>query len=301
MRIVIGIGGNALLQRGQPLEISAQRANVKKACEALKELTHEHEIIITHGNGPQVGLLALQAAAYKEVTVYPFDVLGAESQGMIGYLLAQELTNQLPNKNIVNVLTQVEVKIDDPAFLNPTKFVGPVYTEEQAQTLISERNWQFGKDGSYFRRVIASPLPQRILEINSIQALLNKDTIVICVGGGGIPVVRDLKGPYQGVEAVIDKDFATALLAEQLKADRLILLTDVEQVMNNWGTDDSSAIHDIKVTDLEKISFPSGSMGPKVKAACQFVHNTHHLAQIGSLSNANLIIQQLSGTTILPA
>ncbi len=299
MRIIIGIGGNALLQRGQPPEITTQRLNIKYACESIAELAQDHEIIITHGNGPQVGLLALQAAAYKEVTIYPFDVLGAESQGMIGYLLIQELMNQLPKKKVIALLTQIEVNVDDPAFLQATKFVGPVYTEEQIKILAKERHWQFAQDGQHFRRVVPSPLPQRILEITSIQSLVNLETIVICAGGGGIPVVRNSTGHYSGVEAVIDKDFATALLAEQLQADR-ILLTDVANVVKNWGKSTAESIGITHFTNLEKVSFASGSMEPKVKAACQFVRNTKGIAHIGLLSEAQLILQQMAGTTILP-
>lgn len=298
MRVVIGIGGNALLQRGQQLEIETQRFNIKQACASLAQIAEEHEIIITHGNGPQVGLLALQAAAYKEVTIYPFDVLGAESQGMIGYLLAQELKTQLPQKKIAVLLTQVEVDKEDPAFLHPNKFIGPVYNKKQADRLASSRRWQFAKDGDHFRRVVPSPLPQRILEMEIIQSLVNPKTIVICVGGGGIPVIHNSNG-YSGVEAVIDKDFATALLAEQLNAERLLLLTDVTNVMTNWGKPNASPIKTIRYSEIESLSFASGSMEPKVKAACQFVRNTKRIAQIGLLSEVRQILQQTAGTTVI--
>lgn len=298
MRIVIGVGGNALLKRGELPEMDIQRENVSQACRAIAKLADEHEIIITHGNGPQVGLLALQAAAYKEVPVYPFDVLGAESQGMIGYLLAQELRNQLPHKKVVCLLTQVEVNQNDLAFSHPAKLVGPIYNEQQASKLAKKYHWKFAKDGEHIRRVMPSPMPCNILEIKSIQALLDGHTIVICLGGGGIPVVRKL-GRYVGIEAVIDKDFSTALLAEKLDADRMLLLTDVTHVVNNWGEPDASPINTIHYKELAALSFASGSMRPKVAAACQFVQQTKRIAHIGALSDAKSILQQETGTTIL--
>lgn len=301
MRIFIGIGGNALAQRGQTLEVLTQRANVKKACEAIATLAHQHEIIITHGNGPQIGLLTLQSEAYKAVDPYPFDILIAESQGMIGYLLAQELKNQLPDKKIIVLLTQIEVAMDDPAFSTPTKFIGPVYTQKQMEALHAKHTWQFAKDGKFFRRVVPSPVPKNIVEIDSIKSLLHRDTIIICAGGGGIPVIQDsVTKQYSGVEAVVDKDFASALLAEQLKADRLLLLTDVSNVMLDWGKPSVSPLHVTHAGDLEKGSFATGSMGPKVMAVCKFVNNTQNMAHIGLLSEAERIIQRLSGTTILP-
>lgn len=301
MRIVVGIGGNALIQRGQTPEALTQRINIKKACEAIAALAHQHEIIITHGNGPQIGLLSLQSEAYKAVTPYPFDILNAESQGMIGYLLAQELMNQLPNKKIVVLLTQIEVAVDDPAFSTPTKFIGQVYTQEQVAILHSQHAWQFAKDGEFFRRVVPSPLPKNIVEIESIKSLLNEDTIIICVGGGGIPVVRDaITKQYSGIEAVIDKDFASALLAEQLQANRLLLLTDVSNIMLDWGKPSALPLQVAHVSELEQISFASGSMGPKVSAVCKFVNNTQNMAHIGLLSEAEKIIQQLAGTAIIP-
>lgn len=301
MRIVIGIGGNALIQRGQTPEILTQRANIKKSCKAISALAQYHEIILTHGNGPQIGLLSLQSEAYKAVSPYPFDILNAESQGMIGYLLAQELMNQIPHKKIVVFLTQIEVAMDDPAFITPTKFIGQVYTQEQIEELRSQHTWQFAKDGDFFRRVVPSPLPKNIVEIESIRSLLNNDRIIICVGGGGIPIVHDsITKQYSGVEAVIDKDFSTALLAEQLQADRLLLLTDVSNVMLDWGKSSAFPLQRTHASYLEKIAFASGSMGPKVTAACRFVNNSQRIAHIGLLSEAEKIIQQLAGTTILP-
>lgn len=300
MRIVIAIGGNALLQRGEPLEIDIQQQNIKKACAAISKIALEHEVIITHGNGPQVGLLALQAAAYQQGPTYPFDVLGAESQGMIGYLLAQEFINQLPAKKIVTLLTQVTVDQQDPAFKHPTKFIGPLYDQQQAEQLIAEHSWQFSREGAHFRRVVPSPLPRAIVEIETIRDLIAVKSLVICAGGGGIPVVRDNNNHYHGIEAVIDKDFTTALLAEQLNADRLLLLTDIPQVMLHWGEANATPVEKITYSELEQFSFAEGSMKPKVAAACQFVKNTQRLAHIGLLSEAEKILEQTAGTTIFP-
>lgn len=300
MRIVIAIGGNALLLRGQPLEIDNQRCNIKNACASIAQIAEQHEVIVTHGNGPQIGLIALQAAAYKQVTTYPLDVLGAESQGMIGYLLAQELKNQLPDQKIAVILTQVMVAPDDPAFNKPTKFIGPIYTKEEAQHLVEKCQWNFAKDGNHLRRVVPSPLPQEIVEIATIRALVNDKTLVICTGGGGIPIIRDSKNHYSGVEAVIDKDFATALLAEQLNADCLLLLTDVANVIASWGEPGERPIDIIKRQEIETLSFACGSMGPKVAAACQFVKNTSKIAHIGLLTDAIHIVQHKAGTTIVP-
>lgn len=299
MRIVVAIGGNALLQRGQSPTISTQRLNIKLACESIVKIAQNNEIIITHGNGPQIGLLALLADAYKSVKAYPFDVLGAESQGMIGYLLAQELKNQLPKKQIVVLLTQVAVASDDIAFLKPTKFVGATYSEEETKRISQTNNWIFANDGNAFRRVVPSPLPQRILEVESIKKLLHPETILICLGGGGIPVTQDSEGNYTGIEAVIDKDFSSALLAEQIQAERLVILSDVKNVMKDWGTANETPINKISHTELEAMLFTDGSMGPKVSAACQFVRKTNAIAHIGLLSETDQILQQTSGTTII--
>lgn len=298
MRIVIGVGGNALLLRHQSPQITVQRENVKKACQAIAKLTTKHQIILTHGNGPQVGLLALQAATYKKIEPYPFDVLGAESQGMIGYLLAQELKNQLPKKKIVVFLTQVEVDAHDPAFSHPEKFIGPVYTKKEAKDLAIRYQWKIAPDGDGFRRVVPSPLPKKILELEGIKLLTKKGYIVICAGGGGIPILSNGKGEYKGIEAVIDKDYTSVLLAEGLSADRLMLLTDVPFVMNQWRTANETPIKRLKPDDLQNISLASGSMKPKVSAACQFVKSTKKIAHIGLLSDAMKVIQQKTGTTI---
>jgi carbamate kinase len=290
MKIVIAIGGNALLQRNQKQDISTQRVNVKLTCQSIAKLAQDHQVILTHGNGPQIGLLALQET-------YPLDILSAESQGMIGYLLAQELRNQLPEHSISVVLTQVEVLTDDPAFLNPTKFIGPLYTKDQMQRLRQQYPWEFHLDGDKFRRVVPSPLPHKILEIDTLKSLSNSGFLVICAGGGGIPVVQK-EGQYQGIAAVIDKDFTSSLLAEALNADRLMILTDVSNVMLEWDTPTAKAIKKIKASELEQLTFTTGSMAPKVLAACQFVKHTQKIAHIGLLSEAEAMLNEMAGTVI---
>ena len=235
MRVVVGLGGNALLRRGEPLTHEAQHRNVIGAVAALREVANEHQIVVTHGNGPQVGLLAIQDEAMPGAGDFPLDVLSAETEGMIGYMLAQELRNQLPDRRVASILTQVEVDADDPAFTRPVKPVGPVYPRDQAEKLVGARGWRIAPDGSGFRRVVPSPAPLRLLEIDTLRLLVDAGTIVVCAGGGGIPVVFDGWGRVHGVEAVVDKDRAAALLAEELEADALLLLTDVEGVMEGWA------------------------------------------------------------------
>jgi carbamate kinase len=235
MLIVIALGGNALLKRGQSLEAEIQQRNISTATAAIAEIAREHQVVVTHGNGPQVGLLALQAEAYKQVRPYPLDVLGAETEGAIGYLLERELRNQLPERQVVTLLTQIEVDRDDPAFTRPTKPIGPLYTQAEAERLAAERGWAIAPEGNAYRRVVPSPEPHRIIELSAIRLLLQAGAIVICAGGGGIPVIVTAAGEIRGVEAVIDKDLATALLAEELSADVLLLLTDVDSVYLNWG------------------------------------------------------------------
>lgn len=297
MKLVIGLGGNAILKRGQPLSADNQIANIKKASKLIAQIASEHQIVLTHGNGPQVGLLALQAAAYSAESPYPFDILSAESEGMIGYLLEQQLTNLLPQRKIATLLTQVEVDSQDPAFQKPSKFIGPIYTEEEAKKLATQRGWKVAADGPHFRRVIASPMPQAILELATIRLLIEQEVMVICCGGGGIPIIRTERG-YHGVEAVIDKDWATALLAEKIGADRFILLTDVEAVFKDWGTPKAEAISQINTRDLEQYTFEAGSIGPKVAAVCEFVKKTGKKAHIGSLENALAVIEGNSGTLV---
>ena len=297
-KIVIALGGNALLRRGEPPTAAVQRGHAKEAMAAVAEVARDSEVILTHGNGPQVGLLALQAASYTDVAPYPLDVLGAESEGMIGYVLEQELENQLPGRNVVTVLTQVVVDIADPAFQNPTKPIGAVYTEEQAKKLAEELDWSIAPDNEHFRRVVASPQPLKIVELAAIRLLVEAGALVVCSGGGGIPVVLDEKGFLRGVEAVIDKDLAAELLARSLDADVLLMLTDVDAVVDGWGEPDAQPIRHATPQELRSRKFASGSMGPKVEAACRFVEATGGIAAIGSLEDAAAILAGTAGTTI---
>ncbi len=298
MRVVVALGGNALLRRGESADAAAQRHNITVAVDALAELTGSHELVVTHGNGPQVGLLALQGDAYAQVTPYPLDVLGAESEGMIGYLLDQELVNVLGTRPVATLLTQVIVDRDDPAFAQPTKFIGPVYSETEARQLAYARGWSVAEDGQHWRRVVASPEPRSIVELSTIRLLVEAGVLVVCVGGGGIPVVVDREGRLHGIEGVVDKDLAAALLAEGLGADVLLMLTDVPAVEAGWGTPQARRLGDVTAGELAGMSFASGSMGPKVRAACQFVERTGGLAAIGSLTEAAAILEGSSGTRI---
>jgi len=300
VRAVVALGGNALLRRGEPAEAAIQRAHVLEAASALVALAARDEVVITHGNGPQVGLLALEADAYKAVTPYPLDILGAESQGMIGYMLAQALGAELPDRDVVALLTQVLVDPGDPAFSRPTKPIGPVYAEREAHQLAAERGWTIAPDGAHFRRVVASPEPMGIVELDAIERLVAAGSVVICAGGGGIPVFAGGDGLH-GVEAVIDKDSTAALLAEELGAKRLIMLTDVSCVERDWGTPDATPIASATPDELRVLSFASGSMGPKVSAACRFVERTGGEAFIGSLSEVDLVARGEAGTRIARA
>jgi carbamate kinase len=297
-KIVVALGGNALLQRGEPPTAAVQRGHAKDAMTAVAAVAADNEVILTHGNGPQVGLLALQASAYADVAPYPLDVLGAESEGMIGYVLEQELENQLPGRNIVTVLTQVVVDADDPAFGKPTKPIGAVYTEEQARKLAAELGWSIAPDNSHFRRVVASPRPLKIVELAAIRMLVDAGALVVCSGGGGIPVVVDDQGALRGVEAVIDKDLAAELLARSLDADVLLMLTDVDAVVAGWGGPDAHPIRHATPAELRRLEFAAGSMGPKVEAACRFVEATGGTAAIGSLADASAILAGEAGTTV---
>ena len=301
--IVVALGGNALLKRSEPMTAEAQRANVRIACKALAPLAEEYNLVIAHGNGPQVGLLALQAAAYTDVEPYPLDVLGAQTQGMIAYMVEQELGNVLPfEKPIATVLTMVEVDPHDPAFDNPTKFVGPGYTETSAAALNAEKGWVFKQDGDAWRRVVASPEPKQIFELAPIRWLMEKGTVVICAGGGGIPTVYlpDGTRTLVGIEAVIDKDLAGELLAEKLGADVFIMATDAEGVYTGWGTPQQELMGYVTPEDLAKHEFAAGSMGPKVKAAVRFVNATGKRAAIGRLEDISLIARGEVGTNIVP-
>lgn len=299
-RLVVALGGNALLRRGEPLTADIQRMHAAEAMTAVAELVESHDVVLTHGNGPQVGLLALQAMAYTDVPPYPLDVLGAESEGMIGYVLEQELSNRLPGRTAVTVLTQVVVDADDPAFEAPSKPIGPVYTEEQARRLELERGWAIAEDGDHFRRVVASPEPRRIVELAAIRMLVDAGAIVVCTGGGGIPVTMSDAGTLHGVEAVIDKDLAGELLARSLEADFLLMLTDVGAVMRDWGTPDERPIGRTTPAELRQIQFANGSMGPKVAAACRFVEATGAKAAIGALDDAARIVTGAAGTLVEP-
>lgn len=301
MRVVVALGGNALLKRGEPMTADVQRKNVKVAAQALAPVAKEHQLVLSHGNGPQVGLLALQGAAYEEVDTYPLDVLGAQTEGMIGYMIEQELGNLLPFEvPFATILTMVEVDPDDPAFENPTKFVGPVYSEDEAKSLAAEKGWVVKPDGDYWRRVVPSPLPKRIFEIRPIKWLLEKGTVVICAGGGGIPTMykKDADRVLTGVEAVIDKDRATELLARELGADMYIMATDVDGVFLDWGTPHARIIRNSSPEELEAYDFAAGSMGPKVEAACNFVRQTGKRAAIGSLADIEAIVAGGAGTIV---
>jgi carbamate kinase len=299
--LLVALGGNALLRRGEPLEARLQQANIDRAAASIAGLADAYAIVVTHGNGPQVGLLALQAAAYKEVKTYPLDMLGAESDGMIGYLLEQSLHNALPDRATATLLTQVIVHPYDPAFKQPTKPIGPAYAEAEARRVAAKFDWTIAADGDYFRRVVASPEPQEIIELSTIKLLVAAGVVVVCTGGGGIPVVADERGALRGVEAVIDKDLSAALLAERLGAHFLLLLTDVEAVARNWGTAEASIIREGTPAELRQLSFESGSMGPKIEAACRFVEATRGIAAIGALDAATEIVRGVAGTRVVPA
>jgi carbamate kinase len=301
MRIVIALGGNALLKRGEAMTAGVQRSNIRVAAEAMAPIAAEHQLVITHGNGPQVGLLALQGAAYKPDEAYPLDVLGAETEGMIGYMIEQELGNLLPfEKPFATLLTMVEVDGNDPGFSDPTKFVGPVYDEAEANRIRSEKGWVFKLDGQKWRRVVPSPVPKRIFEIRPIRWLLERNTVVICAGGGGIPTMYDPKADRKlvGVEAVIDKDLCSELLARELDADLFIMATDAEAVFTDWGTPQAKRIHRANPDAISAFDFPAGSMGPKVEAACQFARLTGKTAAIGSLADIAGIAAGTHGTLV---
>ena len=304
MRVVVALGGNALLKRGEPMTADAQRDNIRLAAPPLADVAGRHQLVLTHGNGPQVGLLALQAAAYRASGTFPLDILGAETEGMIGYVMEQELGNLLPTEvPLATVLTMIEVDPADPAFDNPTKFVGPVYDKVDAERIGAEKNWVFKPDGPQWRRVVASPEPTRIFEIRPIRWLIEKNAVVICAGGGGIPTM------YQpgdgrtliGVEAVIDKDLASELLAREVEADLFVMATDVDGVYLDWGTDEQRKITTATTEELHRVDFAAGSMGPKVQAAIRFVERTGRRAAIGSLAEIAAIVNGDAGTQVVAA
>ena len=302
MRVVVALGGNALLRRGQPMTAENQRANVRVAAVAMAPIAVEHELVVTHGNGPQVGLLALQAAASHPDEVFPLDVLGAETEGMIGYLIEQELGNLLPfEKPLATILTMTEVDPDDPAFADPTKFVGPVYDESSAQELAAQKGWVFKPDGSDWRRVVPSPQPRRIFELRPVRWLLEQGAVVIAAGGGGIPTMY-VPGTRTlvGVEAVVDKDLASAVLAEQIGADLFVVATEVDAVYVDWGTPRQRAIRQATPDALSELSFPAGSMGPKVEAASAFVRATGKRSLVGALDQITELVAGQVGTAVEP-
>jgi carbamate kinase len=303
VRILVALGGNALLKRGEPMTADVQRANVRTAARSLAPVAKRHQLVISHGNGPQVGLLALQAAAYKEVEAYPLDVLGAQTEGMIGYLIEQELGNLLPSEvPFATLLTMIEVDGSDPAFRDPTKFVGPIYTDPDAEALAADKGWTFKRDGEHMRRVVPSPEPKRVFEIRPIQWLLERGVLVICAGGGGIPTawVPGEERTLAGVEAVIDKDLASALLARDLDVDLFVMATDVDGVYVDWGSPDQHRLDRVTPGVLRGQQFAAGSMGPKVDAALRFVEATGKRAAIGALDDIEQIVDGIAGTSVVP-
>lgn len=302
MRIVVALGGNALLKRGEPMTEKMQRFNIGNAVASVAALAKAgHSLVITHGNGPQIGLLALQAATGPKESAYPLDILGAETEGMIGYMIEQELRNHLaPGTRLATILTQTRVDAADPAFAAPTKPIGPGYDEAEARTLGDAHGWQFAPDGKKLRRVVPSPLPVEIIDLSVITLLVENGILVICTGGGGIPVVQEDTGGLSGIEAVIDKDRASALLAQELNADMLMLLTDVDAVYVDFGKPNARAISRAGASTFSKGGFSAGSMGPKVEAAASFAAKTGKPAAIGRLEDALAILEGTAGTTIEP-
>ena len=298
MIVVVALGGNALARRGEPLDIEVQRRNVERAAGAVAEIARHHWVVLTHGNGPQVGLLALRNEAYRLTPGDPMDVLDAASEGMIGYLLEQQLGRQMCADRLATLLTQVVVDPADPGFAHPTKPVGPVYTGGEGARLARQRGWTMAPDGDGVRRVVPSPQPIDIVELHAIRLLLWSGMLVICVGGGGIPVVPAPGGGFRGVEAVVDKDRSAALLATKLRADALLLLTDVDAVYTGFGTPAAAPVRRAGVAELRRLTLPAGSMGPKVEAACRFAEGGG-LAAIGSLEQAGAVLAGLAGTQVV--
>jgi carbamate kinase len=300
--VVVALGGNALLKRGEPMTVDVQRGNVKVAAAALADVARAHRLVLVHGNGPQIGLLALQAAAYPDVAPYPLDVIGAATAGMIGYMIEQELGNLLGyDVPVATILTRIEVDPADPAFNDPTKFVGPGFEADEIVALQRDKAWTFKLDGAKWRRVVASPQPKHIVWHRPIRWLLEQGTVVICGGGGGIPTMY-LPGTQTlvGVEAVIDKDRASGLLARELPADLFIIATDVDGVYLDFGTPQARRLQRTTPNELERYGFSSGSMGPKVEAACLFVRSTGKCAVIGALGDIGAIVAGNAGTRIEP-
>jgi len=300
MRLVVALGGNALAKRGEPMTADRLRANVKESCQALAKLAREHEMVITHGNGPQVGLLALQNLAYQDVAAYPLDILGAETQGMIGYVIQQELSNALAGeREVAAIVTTTVVDENDPAFHRPTKLIGPTYSAQDAAEAASEYRWTIAKDGNAFRRVVPSPEPISIVQTPLVRTLLDNGTLVVCVGGGGVPVKLDGKGRQIGMQAVVDKDAASATLAAELEADTLIMLTDGEFVSENWGTPEQRDILTASPEAISELAFAEGSMKPKVDAAIR-VAKAGGRVLIGPLDRLDDLLARKVGTEIRP-
>ncbi|MCL4114338.1 carbamate kinase [Vibrio lentus] len=295
--VVVALGGNALLRRGEPLEADVQRRNIETAVKTISEIAKVYNVVLVHGNGPQVGLLALQGLEYKKVNPYPLDVLGSETQGMIGYMLMQEFKNYLPNRNISCMLTQMTVDPNDPAFADPTKPIGPIYEEAEARELAEKFHWIVKPDGQHFRRVVPSPRPTGIVEHDAITQLIDAGHLVICTGGGGIPVKKE-NGKLVGVEAVIDKDMSAAFLAKQLDADALLILTDADAVYLDWGKPTQHALRSTTPNELAKFTFDAGSMGPKIEASCEFIQQGGKVVGIGALEDGLQILQGQAGTNI---
>ncbi|WP_454440716.1 carbamate kinase [Vibrio bathopelagicus] len=295
--IVVAVGGNALLQRGEVMSCENQKKSIAQTAGSLAELSKDYRLVVVHGNGPQVGLLSLQNNAYKDCPPYPFDVLGAETQGMIGYLIQQGLNAAIKDRFTTTILTRIVIDENDPAIADPTKFIGPIYTEEQAKQLAEANQWIVKPDGVHWRRVVPSPSPKEVLEIKAIKDLLEKEHLIICGGGGGAPVVEK-DGAYVGFEAVIDKDMTAALIAEEIGAEHLLILTDGSHVCLDWGTPKEEKLENVSVEQMKKYIFPAGSMGPKVDACCQFVEKTKQHGHIGDLSSALEIIKGKTGTHI---
>lgn len=298
---MVGLGGNALLARGEPLGADAQARAATAAAGLLAAASSTDRLVLTHGNGPQVGLLALMSNAYTGAKPYPLDVLGSETEGQIGYVLELALANAIPEQQTVVVLTRVVVDASDPAFSDPTKFIGPVYTEAEARALAAQHGWTVKPDGRRWRRVVPSPHPRRIVELGAIEFLVDAGFLVVCTGGGGIPVVEDERGQQQGVEAVIDKDLASALLAVDLRADSLVLATDVDAVYTDYGTPAERAIARATPNGLRSHRYAAGSMGPKVDAACRFVEQSGGRGVIGSLFEIDKLLAGRAGTEVLPS
>ncbi|MFA0439959.1 carbamate kinase [Vibrio sp. 10N.286.49.C2] len=296
--IVVALGGNALLRRGEPLEADVQRHNIEIAVATISKIAQEYNVVLVHGNGPQVGLLALQGLEYKKVNPYPLDVLGSETQGMIGYMLMQEFKNQMPSVNVTCMLTQMTVDPNDPAFANPTKPIGPIYSKEEACELAEKFHWTVKPDGDFYRRVVPSPQPTGIIEHDAITKLVDEGHLVICTGGGGIPVKKE-NGKLIGVEAVIDKDMSAAYLAKQLNADALLILTDADAVYLDWGKPTQHALRSTTIGELAKHQFDEGSMGPKIDASCEFIKQGGKVVGIGSLEQGIKILEGTAGTNIV--